>query len=655
MLLDSDNIGDVYSPLRGIEDPPSSPPFNRVKPEDLKVEGPLTPPISERPPPWNTKNVSFSDSLHEIISKIPSPIENPEEVSFEDIDAFFAESIAPVALKAERNIEQEQLEEADTTRRVNVPVMDFSLPTPPWSKSGTGTDGYQKILSEMKQVHLSEYIWPIEGKVERELKWTPFPAALGRVATQEKIPDDGTTTLFVAQPERVDISTLTWKPEGLRILDDLSKSDDEDLEYATFAEAKDLSSLIRKRKFELQEIEVSGTDNEEHTFTSIPPKDFPESKAGQELPRLNPPTQSPEWKMDPTKQHQTTFTEPFSAMSALDNFMTIRTGEVKKPDLGTTPYFPPNPHKANLPTSLHQLQPPKTPSNPLPAPPAQIHFPILTPSFTIPTTPHPFIISASLLRNRKLTRQIQSLYPTAEFISRDFTLHTLPRDPHQHAQPSIPETEAEADLLLSPSTGLILTSLPHLTQLPLPSQQHQKQHPPIFIRILATLPRYAHLLILITLPASSTLSEPDTETLTSFTAFCASLSSSTATTVEPITTHHNNDTENTTAQYIAALMCKHGGTAPIPLLQDETLWEIWLRRAGMNAFAAQDVLGMLKNPQDIEGYDDRIGGGQNRANIDWGLAAFVKMHPEERVRRFGRMLGGRGLLERVGRCVDGGW
>lgn len=75
----------------------------------------------------------------------------------------------------------------------------------------------------------------------------------------------------------------------------------------------------------------------------------------------------------------------------------------------------------------------------------------------------------------------------------------------------------------------------------------------------------------------------------------------------------------------------------------------------MNAFAAQDVLGMLKNPQDIEGYDDRIGGGQNRANIDWGLAAFVKMHPEERVRRFGRMLGGRGLLERVGRCVDGGW
>lgn len=94
-------------------------------------------------------------------------------------------------------------------------------------------------------------------------------------------------------------------------------------------------------------------------------------------------------------------------------------------------------------------------------------------------------------------------------------------------------------------------------------------------------------------------------------------------------------------------MLHHG--VPTPLLQDETLWEIWLRRAGLNAFAAQAVLGALKQPS-----DDR-GPGLQISDQVWGLPAFVLMGAEERRSRFEGMLGGREVLERVGRVVDGGW
>jgi len=645
MLLDSESIGDIYSPLKGINDPPSSPPIKRVKIEDRKVEGPLTPPISVRPPPWKTKSVSFSDALREVMPEIPSPIARPEDISSDDIDAFFADIVAPVALKVVRSIEQEQLQEADTTRRVEIPIMDFSLPTPPWLKTNTASDDYKAVLSEMKKVHLDKYVWPIEGRIERELKWTPFSAALGRVTMQENIPDDGATAVFLAQPERVDIRTLTWKPEGLRILDDLNDSDDEDLEYGTFPEAKDLDSLIRKRKFELQETETYNAEPGEQSLVQVPSNPRPISEAGRRFPRLNPPTNNTEGQNDPTKHHAIPLTEPFSAFDALEEFMAVRTGEIRNLDLVETPYFPPKPAANNPTANTHpNPRPTTTLPNPTSAPSTQVYAPIPTPSLTIPTTPHTFIISTSLLQNRKLIRQIQSLYPTADFISRDSTLHAL--SPHQPPTP-------EADLLLSPSTGLIFTSLPHLTQLPLPGHQphHNNNQTSFRTRVQTTSTRYATLIILITTPCP--LSETDTETLTSFTAFAASLPTPIhliSVPQSPFTSSSSNTSDDVLARYAVAQMLHHG--VPTPLLQDETLWEIWLRRAGMNTFAAQAVLGALKQPSDKDrGQDSEM----NDQGMVWGLPAFVLMGAEERRRRFEGMMGGSGVLERVGRVVDAGW
>ena len=52
------------------------------------------------------------------------------------------------------------------------------------------------------------------------------------------------------QPECIDGETLIWKPDGLRILDDLAESEEE-LEVGKFPDANDLNSLIRRRILEL--------------------------------------------------------------------------------------------------------------------------------------------------------------------------------------------------------------------------------------------------------------------------------------------------------------------------------------------------------------------------------------------------------------------
>jgi len=233
MPFDEDDIGQIYSPLKDIGEPPSSPLQRRVRPDDRRVEGPLTPPMTVQNPILKGKNVSFKEMLQEIIPNLPLPIEEPPEVSLGDIDGFFEDAIAPIADRVNREVEQEQLQEADSTKRVDVPVMDFSLPVPPWKIHSHGSsakaqqhktelDAQRCLISEMKETHMRNHRWPGTARLELKLPWCPFPKELGKVATQESIEDDESISNFLAGLnvcDVVDSSTLTWKQEGVRVLD----------------------------------------------------------------------------------------------------------------------------------------------------------------------------------------------------------------------------------------------------------------------------------------------------------------------------------------------------------------------------------------------------------------------------------------------------
>ncbi len=270
MLTESDDIGQVYSPLRSIAEPHSSSPLKR-KFTDLKVEGPLTPPTTLSSPAKKAKSVSFPEMLHECIPDRPLTYAADADISDspESFETFFNKVVAPIAENADREVEQEQLQEVDTTKRVDVPVIDLALPKPPWLKyarqpqgkhrqRGSELDAQKELLTRVKQESLLlMQQWHGVSKIERTLPWSPFPPQLGRVALDEKIDDDAALSRLLSgihmDGEIVESDALIWKPEGLRILNDLDDSDDE-LELAVFEEADDMQALIKKRRFEMDDV-----------------------------------------------------------------------------------------------------------------------------------------------------------------------------------------------------------------------------------------------------------------------------------------------------------------------------------------------------------------------------------------------------------------
>lgn len=109
----------------------------------------------------------------------------------------------------------------------------------------------------------------------------------------------------------------------------------------------------------------------------------------------------------------------------------------------------------------------------------------------------------------------------------------------------------------------------------------------------------------------------------------------------------------TLARWVAAVICRCAAReALLPvrhlLLPVETFWEVFLRRAGMNAYAAQVVLGVLKVPDDVPAIGGR--GGQL-----FGLPLFVTMSRARRIELFEQALGGRKVLDRVSEAIDERW
>ena len=658
MLLDFEDLGEIYSPLKGGLDLPSSPPTARGRLEDRKVEGPLTPPISDLPQPWKIKDISFREALLQVIPEIPPPIPRPEGASSPDINTFFAENIAPIAVKAERSIEQEQLQEADTTRRVTVPCMDFSLPVPPWKVPGDGFDSgasintYKTFLSKVKSDHLSKHVWPMIGKTERGLPWAPFPAELRRTAISEEIQDDGAVEPFVMQPECIDSSLLTWKPEGLRILDE---SDDESLENGMFPEANDLDFLIKKRKLELEEL--SDQDQESAIIDSgiFSTRLMAHEKAHGRIPKRILAANSQLHQDKPIRNSEIAKEGNFPASDALGNFMSIRSGETQKWKPQQSQIIP---SKQNplIAEPQEKVLDPKAGKEARQQSSIAQAFPI--PQMSIPTTPRHFVVSTTLLRHRKLCRRIQQLFPSADFIERDFNLYTHPARPPPSSRtnnpPPLPSHLAdtmadEADVILSPSTGLIYTTLQEIKQQSLPGQAARS---PIRDRITRTAPRYERLLVLISEGSSLTgptqtmgeLNTNDCTALIELMGFCANLD-------EDIQVLFVGGGEEQLAQWIVGMMAEHSvADSGLRLLQEETLWELFLRRAGMNAFAAQAVLAELEAPEPKR---ERI--SPSIVDFEFGLAAFVRMGAEERARRFEGLVGGRRLLRRVSGTLDARW
>lgn len=132
-------LSEIYSPMASLDNPTSpSREVERFKRDDFKVEGPLTP-LN----PTMQKSVRFSEVIEEMDLDPLSPATSP-------IDTFFQDAFGDAAKKANQQLEQETLVDADTTARVEVRLMEPVVSEPPWQKFQHSKSPAELLEMQMK-------------------------------------------------------------------------------------------------------------------------------------------------------------------------------------------------------------------------------------------------------------------------------------------------------------------------------------------------------------------------------------------------------------------------------------------------------------------------------------------------------------------------
>ncbi|KAH0547654.1 hypothetical protein FGG08_000143 [Glutinoglossum americanum] len=650
----SDVIGQSLSPFDGaFEEGLSSPPRKYPPASKLVVEGPLTPLRPIMPHSAAAKRVSFQEMLQEINIDVPSQ-KDEKESSDVEFEAFLSGTVMPTAEKVNRKLAQEQLQGSDSTLRVEVPTMDFSLNAAPWqiynsarrpNEQGNTISQQKLLIQDIKRIYEKDQRWLGAGRVDNGLKWVPFPVEFGRVALKEVIHDDGPTGQYLAglgSTETVDFESLTWKPEGLQILND----DDEELDEQALSEgsrcsAQDLATLLKKRD---SGVDVDGSGASKRI----------KANAGAHKCKQ---AQSNELSYQgPQEMEGSLLLGGCSTAAAIESFMHLRgvPYKARSPDIPPMESQIPKTGRNTGQKSDVREQPPSFVEIRSVGLSEGVSRLPLTQVLTPPVGPRPFVVSSALLAQRRLMRRIRSMYAEAVFIERDFTLQHMPTHSQLGGASKIVPIELgeEADLIVSPSTGVIWTTLQKIKQRPLPGQS---QKPGFREKVTRLSQRYERLVVLVSegrisdssagvygenTEAIEGLNDKDCDALVELMGFAMASN-------DEIAVMFASGGEEELAEWIVALMVKYGVSGEeAKLLQEETLWEIFLRYAGVNAFAAQVILSKLKQQDN---------GMAGESESDFGLMEFVKMTPQERLERFEHLLGGRKLLERAGTQINMKW
>ncbi|KAF2671752.1 hypothetical protein BT63DRAFT_437704 [Microthyrium microscopicum] len=632
------DISKIYTPMQSILES-SSPKFVPVKISDFRLDVPV--PAAELTSPSSRVKSESVQNVLESISHHTAQWDGRTSDNMPDGE----EVMKPLADAANQKLTHEVLNEADSTLRLEVPVLDFTAPTPPWLSLfaagkterlplSNGLHAQRGLLRQSSKELVKLYsTWPGASKIERQLKWRPFPDRLGKVAINEKIDQLaflGPILEYMTLEDVVSSDSLIVTSNSLQVLSELDDEED-DLELGDFShDEQNVDFVVRKRKADMMGgLQLQGRQKVSKTSTAIPISQTEvESLTLQRFDRKQP-------------NHDTISHSKFSATDGLHKFFALRGIEVPKPaDIEDTRRITHS--TVNIPDQ--HSQPVRTSTT--------FTLPQLRPDQPART----FIISTNLLRTqRPLYRLIANALPVATFIERDFT--ALNHSPPNLSLPTSKATRisydptAEADILLSPSTALLITTLSQTTQLSLPGNRPQLNS--FRTRLAQAAIRSERLVVLVSQNAavSTPLSASQSTHFAALQGVVARLGGDVHVQLVP-----GGPTE--LAGMAAWIMESHGVDGPVAA--EESGWEQILRRAGLNAYAAGAVLTALKRPDaeteaDVAMVGESLFGETGDVVAPFGLPAFIKMSASERVKMFEGMMGGRRVLARVSKCLDGEW
>lgn len=600
-------------------------PLKRRRPDDYKVEVPLSP-VLESSPFKKLKMVTFLDELCIDIPGYAKQFPSEDQNGTDDVRDFLEQVIEPGAKSALLAIDGEQLSLVDSILRVEIPVIDQSGPLPPWKLFARNELGCQAELAAQQQlismlkretIRPSEY-WPRIDRIDGAMScWRPFNLQFNDLP-EEEIECD---YLSEFNPEKPEDTTSGWKLEGLRTLDPC-EDDDEEIEALIMSMALENLDLAGG----VMDIKASSKSEAHKSAAPLQTR----------LPFFSP-LKTYETHEDSAKPHenpkatQSLAPSTFSVSNSLDRFMQTYTGKktgVEKLDLQTEAVL------KNVEKPTHSPHTHVERHDDLKE--ATSCLPIHRPSLPTPVPPRTFVLSSTMFERRKLVKEIERLNAMSEYIERDFT------SPRMLRGLSSQTSEAdEADVIIAPGHGIMLTTLQKVMQKSLPGEV---VHNVIRERIVQLARRYERLIIMVHEDQSSDQQRPldnrESAELVSLINFCAAQS-------HDIQVMYIPGDELALATWIVASMIRYGlDDSEVHLIQDETTWELFLRKAGMDAFAAQAILNKLKAPIPMP---------TPSTKQFYGLPAFVMMDETERLRLFGALFGGEKILRKVSMAIDGCW
>ncbi|KAK3339175.1 hypothetical protein B0H65DRAFT_292439 [Neurospora tetraspora] len=651
--------------------PKSSSSSPELVPRDFKVEVPLLP---------DDSLVLAGNAPSRVL--LPEDLENAKHLMTGDtipdeeaiLDGQLIDFFEATATTVMRSVEQEQLQPLDATTRVTAPVMDFSIPVREWDEQLWTPQVMFEWIRKTTDVDWKGLKWKKDNIKEQRMVWVPLAHMAEKQLVSEAIEVvPSVLAFFLEEPWEGEIPTsadfVNKEPRLLflrRIGDDEDELLEERLREPSVPPSKELvlSSTSTKtarpcsrssQACQAQEaMDVKTRLNMSPSpLAMLKSQDLTSLLRGKKrqldlIQRQSSPVTGPLIQVMENANHDTPsstnvlkgFENEYTDFSSLvENF--VEMNMPKKAKLSHSRFFSrpalPQPEVAAVPNT----KPTQPEIQPVP-----VAIPALSPDIVPPKTPPRIIVSAAV--STIVTSHLEKLLPDIDLIVRDYERLRPENVVPGSKQPSCDE----ADFVLSPATGIMVTTMVKLRQKPLPAAPGQQQQQPTFRNVVENVAkRHERLIVFISegnkhSETMNPLSQSDAKALAEFQCFAGGLQAQT----DVMVFYVGGGTE-TLAKWVAAMVCNYGTEAQewqSILLPVETGWELFLRRAGMNVFAAQVVLGMLKVPDE----EVAIGGKEGKL---YGLPAFLMMSRDERAEKFAEIFGGRKLLDRVSAVVDDPW
>ncbi|KPM40031.1 hypothetical protein AK830_g6542 [Neonectria ditissima] len=554
----------------------SGPPI--CKPSSFKVDVPLV--ISS--PSQREESDFFINSLG--LNEINTEEMEPQHAAAE---GFFDEAMEditkPCHERAVRSAEEEQLDRTDSFLRMQVPALDFEHPEPEWSNYLSDSQAqFEWMSSEYSHAFLLAPTRSL-AQVASSLKWTPIPPGSDRVSVNEALETPGTASrqYLGLEASCIDSGCYFSSPSGLTILRIL---DDEEIEPDT-SHTDDLSIVPNTTpEYTSETLEVSEHQNNlDGPWGSLRPASsrLSRRKASEDSSDLLP--------------HSG---DSSATSKLLSSFIQLRRPNKKlklteRPSVRSTQSG--NRIVSKVPPSARVEQQSRPETNP-----DLQNAPV--PEFHIPSEKCRYVVSTSV--NRTVLSRIEKAWPEMELVDKDFSQY----NEFQWSPGSTKRQKAtsplsfEADITLSPSVGIILTTLLKVKQKPLPGSNSPT---PFRNRIKRVSEKYESLFILVSEanPQGEYVGTPsasDRAAYADFVRFTTALQAG-------VTAELVHGAEESLSKWILALMARFFlQSSPFSHLIDarDTTWGLFFRRAGFNVVASQVLESMLVAGREYRNMDE---------------------------------------------------